>query len=82
MTDLEKFIELYKSFGIKLKPYKDDKTNFTTIFMQEGNPDDFIGSRMNVKKYSVSNKFEGYSDFFSMVDFDKDGKFIKQGFWE
>lgn len=31
---------------------------------------------------SSSEKFEGYEGFYSKITFDKDGKFLKQGFWE
>lgn len=33
-------------------------------------------------EWTESDKFVGYSDFFTTVTFDKDGKFKSQGFWE
>ena len=63
MTDLEKFVDLYKSFGIDLEKNKDD--NMTTIKMSSRN-----------------KEFGGYLYLYSIVQFDKDGKFIKQYFYE
>ena len=68
-SDLEKFVGLYKSFGIDLKPSK----HTTTIY--GGNYDVFLGE-------NISDKFGGYSGFESNVVFDKDGKFIRQAFYE
>jgi len=81
MTDLEKFIELYKSFDIKLKPCIDSCTQ-PYIVMTNGDPKDNSSSFLNIKKISRSLKFDGYSFFHSIVEFDQDGKFIKQGVWE
>ena len=69
MTDLEKFIDCYKQFGIDIIT--------ETI---EGN----ILVRLNPpsEKGTHSDKFDGYMGFFSDLEFTKDGKFIKQGFWE
>ena len=73
MTDLEKFIKLYKSFGIEII-----------------NPRITIGNEGG--KYEIDlptdvvnlgeNKFIGYAAFYTSIEFDKDGKFIRQGFWE
>ena len=82
MNDLEKFIELYESFDIKLKPYIDSCTQNTFIFITNGDPEDNSSSFLNVTKISRSLKFDGYSCFNSIVEFDQDGKFIKQGVWE
>jgi hypothetical protein len=73
MTDMERFIELYKSFGIELEAepadkwdLKDNPTIGYTITMDESEP-----------------KFkESYGGFYSVVYFDREGKFINQGFWE
>ncbi len=64
-SDMERFIELYKSFGIDLKPEK--------------RKDDDYDVSLND---SISDKFVGYMGFSSTVIFDKDGNFIRQGFWE
>lgn len=67
MRDLDRFIELYKSFGIELKPEKTAK----------GFKIELSGSAVD-----YNGKLDGYSMFFSDVEFDKDGKFLRQGFWE
>ena len=69
MTDLEKFIDTYKQFGIEVKAYEeDDKIRI-----------DLGGWEDNSTK---SDKFDGYSGFFSDLEFTKEGKFLRQGFWE
>ena len=64
MTDLEKFIDMYKGFGVELKS-------------------ECMGveTRINLDSYT-NDKFEGYTGSISTVDFDSDGKFIRQGFWD
>lgn len=73
MTDLEKFIDTYKQFGI------DIKTN-----EEEGKIKIYLGDVFGAKKsiITTSNKFEGYSGFCSILLFTQEGKFISQGFWE
>lgn len=71
MTDLEKFIDTYKQFGIKIKTFENEKSN---IEVQ-------IGGGWDAKTTS-SEKFDGYSGFFSDLEFTKEGKFLRQGFWE
>jgi len=65
MTHLEKFIALYKEFGIECE-VKTHTDGSKTIRM-EG--DD-------------SGKLTGHFFFYTLVEFDKDGNFVKQGFWE
>lgn len=75
MTDLEAFIELYSRFGISCIVNQCPDTG--NLFI-------------NLAPYSVSEKqsptesekFEGHYGYYSRIDFDKEGKFIKQGFWE
>ena len=71
MTDLERFKELYSSFGIELKEEKDDDTGEVNIDFGDA----YLGELLN-----TSEKFDGYTGFFTSVLFSKDGKFIKQGF--
>lgn len=82
MTHLEKFVALYKEFGIDCKVNKDDDGIFFIVFVQE----DEIYNQYNPYNDDVeitkSSKFEGYSSFFSDIEFDNNGNFIKQGFWE
>jgi hypothetical protein len=68
MTDIERFVDLYKSFGIDLNVCDD------TDDINEGG---FI-----IKLSSKDKAFGGYLYLYSTVKFDKDGKFIKQFFWE
>lgn len=76
-TDMGRFVELYRSFGIKLE-----------IEAPEDGLCDFDGSPIKNAKFAIilkegySPKFLGYTDFFSRVVFDDKGKFIAQGFWE
>ena len=75
-TDLERFIELYKSFGIECKVNKEDNT--LVIYLSQNwqlQYNDGI-------KYTFSDKFFGYNSFYSAISFTKDGKFINQGFFE
>jgi hypothetical protein len=64
MTDLEKFIELYKSVGIELKPIITEGGSFLNLGSEE------------------HKLFKGYSESCTQIYFDKDGKFVKQEFWE
>lgn len=74
-TDLERFISVYKSFGIECKVNKVDGSQYI-LFVQEYDYNRF--SNEETRSY----KFDGYSGFYSDIQFDLDGKFIKQGFWE
>lgn len=71
MTDLEKFMELYGSIGItpevNPKGYNLNDGSKTLLLIREGNPSPLI---------------DGYGGFYTTIDFDSEGKFIKQGFWE
>ena len=70
MTDLNKFIELYLSFGIDLSDQvKLDGSNEYTIWIY---PHDYYG------KITGSEKIKGYIGFYTSVTFDKDGNFISQ----
>jgi hypothetical protein len=62
MTDIKKYIKLYKSFGITLKEEKEgcEKILYLTV------------------KLGGNKKIDGYAMFYTKVIFDKDGKFIKQ----
>ena len=70
-TDLQKFVDLYKGFGIELSVEK----------CEPSNPEVEGGFSIELRQGSHP-KFNGYSCFLSTVIFDKDGKFIEQGFWE
>jgi len=77
MTDLEKFIALYASFGITLKAGPRDP------------PLPCHASEMPRREYVTQSvllnghpMFVGYSGFYGEAFFDADGAFVGQGFWE
>lgn len=71
-TDLERFVALYASFGITCILNK-NADGSTWIELANGG----YG-----KLTTESEKFDGYSGFYSTIEFDQNGTFIKQGFWE
>jgi len=71
MTDLEAFVALYKRFGINVNVIK-NQTDYHVLLSESA----FIDTATS------SDKFSGYSCFYSRIEFNKDGKFITQGFWE
>jgi len=78
MINMEKFIKLYKSLGIKIK------TNPISEKYHYPLNDDFNvseGFEIRLKSHSHS-KFFGYSGFYTIIVFDKNGKFLGQGFYE
>lgn len=70
-TDLERFVELYKSFGIECV-VNGDEYGMKFISLH--------GSLFNVA--TESSRLIGYSGLFSEVVFYSDGSFNKQGFWK
>ncbi len=85
-SDFEKFIELYKSIGIDVFVRDLNGVNnvYKEIFL--GNPFEMYSDndqiKKRLKKFKSSDKFGGHCCFFSTIQFDEDGKFITQGFWE
>ena len=76
MTDLEKFIDTYKQFGIDVKTIEEDyKTTEEDYNIR-------IDLNGHDESSTESDKFDGYSGFCSDLEFTKEGKFIRQGFWE
>jgi hypothetical protein len=73
MTDLERFVELYRSFGIECKVTQFPKQEGQFIVMREA---------YGVKEVTESKKLDGHLGFYSDVQFDENGKFLRQGFWE
>lgn len=74
MTDLEKFVETYKQFGIKLHLNINPEGHTLVFLGYEGFQGDY--------KVTGNEKFEGYIGFHSDLVFDENGKFLSQGFWE
>ncbi len=75
MTDLERFLELYRSVGIELKPIK-----------TEGEDHPHYGDQMILIKVPMgrkpTNKVVGWKGFETAVYFDRAGNFTCQGVWE
>ncbi len=79
-TDLQRFVELYKSFGIECKvnqvdvphQYSHMATKDQYIVLTDGRSDHEVTS---------DGRFNGYG-MFSDIVFDANGKFKSQGFWE
>ena len=72
-NDLDVFIYTYKRFGIDL-----------TVTDMSGNGEKTIkfGRYEGHDNDPAFEKFGGYSLFYSLVTFDKNGKFISQDFYE
>lgn len=67
MTDLEKFLKLYRSVGVE--PEIRELENGKQLYLD---PCD----------YERDGKIQGYSSFYCTINFDKNGKFENQGIWE
>lgn len=75
MTDLEKFIELYASVGIKLKA-----THYPEGRRNVNHP---TGSRALILAVDGTEPLiDGYIYFMTEIVFDDGGKFVFQGIWE
>jgi hypothetical protein len=72
MSDLQKFLKLYEELGIKLKVINEPNGN-KTVYMQVENGN---------KETSISDKFFGYTNCYSLIAFDKNEKFVAQGFFQ
>lgn len=83
-SDLHKFTDLYKSFGVECRigvlegddaMLEEGKSGQFIITLSESN---WCGQECE----TLSDKFEGHLGFYTSILFDKHGKFIQQGFWE
>ncbi len=74
MTDLELFLAFYKQIGVDLEPISSKENN--NIVYGIGNAD------FHDMGLTISDKFDGYGGFYSDIEFTKNGKFVRQGFWE
>jgi hypothetical protein len=73
MTDIEKFIELYKSIGIELRPMKPKELGINDSFGEQV---------LQLTANGTNELISGYSDFSTTLYFDNDGKFLVQMIWE
>ena len=65
-TDIKRLIGLYDSIGVKYEKFEDEDENILGVSLPE----------------SISQKFIGLVHYGYLIHFTKEGKFIKQGFWE
>lgn len=72
-TDLQNFIDFYKSIGIDC--LVNERDGCQKIYFATTELDDSM-------QFTVSSKFNGFSNFYSVVIFDMEGQFISQEFWE
>lgn len=86
-SDLLRFTTLYQSFGIECRILS-IRTNTQTRMYEKGKEEinyKIVLAESNTCSQecdTLSDKLDGYNGFYSSINFDKHGKFIKQGFWE
>lgn len=73
MTDLEKFVELYKSVGIDVKV--NEKKIFEQFVIE-------LTDTWEIEDMTKNDKIYGHNGLYTEIIFDKNGKFINQGIWE
>lgn len=71
MTDLEKFVNLYKSVGIEPIVYTENDRQVIVL----ATPDDLISNEEN---RTYSKLIDGYQGFYTKLIFDLKGKFLHQ----
>lgn len=78
ITDLEKFIKLYKSFGIDCI-VNENQNEFLICF---GIDSTDLKSHLLDTKVTTSPSFNGYGSSYCFVRFCKDGSFKSQEWWD
>jgi hypothetical protein len=73
MTDLEKFLALYESFGIKCSVFEDLENRQIVRLIVNNDP-----GRELEEGCTSSEKIDGYDRFYTDIVFDSSGKFICQ----
>ena len=71
MSDLSRLKALYEKIGVVFPSEEgeiEEKTDGTTS--------------LTIGVYDGKSNIKGYAGFFTDLEFDKDGNFIKQGIWE
>lgn len=84
-TDLERFVALYKSFGIECKINHIPEMDISDVvdFHIPEHYEIILGDNYDpIREATESEKFDGYDGFFTDIHFDMEGNFIQQGFWE
>lgn len=74
MTDLEKAVEFYNSLEIPLNINQEDDGRYYVVLK--------VADKEFSKEATYSRKFFGYLNCYADMIFDKEGKFIGQGFWQ
>jgi hypothetical protein len=74
MTDLEKFRELYTGLGIPFELHSQPDRNY--------GKEQWVETSSVVLMAKSHPKLDGYDGFCTTIVFDKQGKFLKQLFWE
>lgn len=84
MTHLEKFVTLYKEFGIdcKINEVENPDGDGCCFYIVLCNNSFSYNDAKNKEAGTKSNKFVGYNGFFTEIHFDQDCNFIRQGFLE
>lgn len=72
-TDLEAFVALYKRFGIECKVGHNECDPPICIVLGTDDSDGIT---------TTDEKLVGYLGFYSQIEFDKNGKFVEQSFYE
>ena len=73
-TDLDRFLKFYKMAGIKLESLPDKNDVGNTVYLVGADSPD--GDR------NKDDRFDGYTCFYSDIEFTKEGELVRQGFWE
>lgn len=81
MTDLEKFISLYKSFGIECVVNQESFVDEGKFYC-DGYIINLSADCYDEEGITINSKLVGYHGFYSNIRFDNNGNFIDQGFWE
>ena len=74
MTDYDKLKQLFDEFGVEYDVIKDAKRLTADETAYE--------PCKTIRTNEGGKKVTGYFDFFTLFDFDLDGKFIEMGAWE
>ena len=71
---LDRFLKFYSMVGIKLEPSPDKNELGNTVYL--------VGADSHYGDRDKDDRFDGYTCFYSDIEFTKEGEFVRQGFWE
>lgn len=72
-TDLERFVELYRAFGVELRVQKTDDESVQYVA---------FGYRVEHRDMDVHPSFDGLKGHYTIVAFSREGKYEGQEFME